>query len=194
MCEYTAVAEGECCPRCVADPCLADNLSYDIRQTCQDPAGAVRLSGDTWHMPNSPCTTCKCKVGQRNNNPNEGLLYCAASVFDFTIQTSTNNSQQIILFYSFNLISSESVHSQFACFWSARVLVPHLLDVIPANRALYVLFWYTHLMQLPKLDSVHVHLRTSTMLQIMVGIAGCWYWRKFLEEETVIVSLSDVFD
>uniref|UniRef100_A0A8C2W9W8 Neural EGFL like 1 n=1 Tax=Cyclopterus lumpus TaxID=8103 RepID=A0A8C2W9W8_CYCLU len=62
-CEYTAVAEGECCPRCVADPCLADNLSYDIRQTCQDPAGAVRLSGDTWRMSNSPCTTCECKNG-----------------------------------------------------------------------------------------------------------------------------------
>ncbi|TWW67703.1 Protein kinase C-binding protein NELL1 NEL-like protein 1 [Takifugu flavidus] len=61
VCEYTAVVEGECCPRCVADPCLADNLSYDIRQTCQDPAGVMRLSGDTWHMPNSPCTTCKCK-------------------------------------------------------------------------------------------------------------------------------------
>uniref|UniRef100_A0A671VFU5 Neural EGFL like 1 n=1 Tax=Sparus aurata TaxID=8175 RepID=A0A671VFU5_SPAAU len=67
MCEYTAVAEGECCPRCVTDPCLADNLSYDIRQTCQDPAGIVRLSGDTWHMPNSPCTTCQCKVGQSSN-------------------------------------------------------------------------------------------------------------------------------
>lgn len=64
MCEYTAVAEGECCPRCVTDPCLADNLSYDIRQTCQDPAGMARLSGDTWRMPNSPCTTCKCKVSQ----------------------------------------------------------------------------------------------------------------------------------
>lgn len=64
MCEYTAVAEGECCPRCVTDPCLADNLSYDIRQTCQDPAGVLRLSGDTWHMPNSPCTTCKCKVSE----------------------------------------------------------------------------------------------------------------------------------
>lgn len=64
MCEYTAVAEGECCPRCVTDPCLADNLSYDIRQTCKDPAGIARLSGDTWHMPKSPCTTCKCKVGQ----------------------------------------------------------------------------------------------------------------------------------
>ncbi|KAF3832986.1 hypothetical protein F7725_026651, partial [Dissostichus mawsoni] len=61
MCEYTAVAEGECCPRCVTDPCLADNLSYDIRQTCQDPTGTVRLSGDTWHMTNSPCTNCECK-------------------------------------------------------------------------------------------------------------------------------------
>ncbi|KAF0021385.1 hypothetical protein F2P81_026363 [Scophthalmus maximus] len=65
MCEYTAVAEGECCPRCVASPCLADSLSYDIRQTCQDPAGVARLSGDTWHMPNSPCTACTCKVGRR---------------------------------------------------------------------------------------------------------------------------------
>uniref|UniRef100_A0AAQ5YNU9 Neural EGFL like 1 n=1 Tax=Amphiprion ocellaris TaxID=80972 RepID=A0AAQ5YNU9_AMPOC len=62
MCEYTAVAEGECCPRCVTDPCLADNLLYDIRQTCKDPAGVARLSGDTWHMPKSPCTTCKCKL------------------------------------------------------------------------------------------------------------------------------------
>lgn len=79
MCEYTAVAEGECCPRCVTDPCLADNLSYDIRQTCQDPAGIVRLSGDTWHMPNSPCTTCQCKVGQSSNTT---MLYCAASRFD----------------------------------------------------------------------------------------------------------------
>uniref|UniRef100_A0A3B3X2L9 Neural EGFL like 1 n=1 Tax=Poecilia mexicana TaxID=48701 RepID=A0A3B3X2L9_9TELE len=63
LCEYTAVAEGECCPRCVTDPCLADNLSYDIRQTCTDPTGVTRLSGDTWHMPKSPCTTCKCKNG-----------------------------------------------------------------------------------------------------------------------------------
>jgi len=70
MCEYTAVAEGECCPRCVTDPCLADNLSYDIRQTCKDPVGITRLSGDTWHMPKSPCTTCKCKVGQCKNKPN----------------------------------------------------------------------------------------------------------------------------
>lgn len=79
MCEYTAVAEGECCPRCVTDPCMADKLSYDIRQTCEDPTGIARLSGDTWHMPNSPCTTCKCKVSQRNNN--QGLLCCTALMF-----------------------------------------------------------------------------------------------------------------
>ncbi|KAG7281378.1 hypothetical protein CRUP_020790 [Coryphaenoides rupestris] len=62
-CAYTAVAEGECCPRCVSDPCLADRLAYDIRQTCPGPAGVARLSGDTWRMPSSPCTTCKCKNG-----------------------------------------------------------------------------------------------------------------------------------
>uniref|UniRef100_A0AAQ4PWP6 Neural EGFL like 1 n=1 Tax=Gasterosteus aculeatus aculeatus TaxID=481459 RepID=A0AAQ4PWP6_GASAC len=62
-CEYTAVAEAECCPRCVTDPCLADNLPHDVRQTCQDAAGAVRLGGDTWRMPSAPCTNCKCKNG-----------------------------------------------------------------------------------------------------------------------------------
>ncbi|MEQ2164081.1 Protein kinase C-binding protein nell1 [Goodea atripinnis] len=74
LCEYTAVAEGECCPRCVTDPCLADNLSYDIRQACTDPTGVTRLSGDTWHMPQSPCTTCKCKVGQCIYNDQTALF------------------------------------------------------------------------------------------------------------------------
>ncbi|KAG7242665.1 hypothetical protein INR49_020038 [Caranx melampygus] len=71
MCEYTAVAEGECCPRCVTDPCMADKLSYDIRQTCEDPTGIARLSGDTWHMPNSPCTTCKCKKAEDERKAEE---------------------------------------------------------------------------------------------------------------------------
>ncbi|XP_064820987.1 uncharacterized protein LOC135538716 [Oncorhynchus masou masou] len=62
-CKYSALVEGECCPHCVSDPCLADNIANDIRQTCQDPAGITRLSSATWPMPGSPCTTCKCKNG-----------------------------------------------------------------------------------------------------------------------------------
>ncbi|XP_063293927.1 protein kinase C-binding protein NELL1 isoform X3 [Pelobates fuscus] len=62
-CEYTAVSEGECCPHCVEDPCLADNVTYDIKKTCQDNHGIARLSGAVWTMVGSPCTTCKCKNG-----------------------------------------------------------------------------------------------------------------------------------
>ncbi|XP_065539482.1 protein kinase C-binding protein NELL1 isoform X4 [Lathamus discolor] len=62
-CEYTAISEGECCPHCVSDPCLADNISYDIRKTCLDDYGITRLSGAVWTMVGSPCTTCKCKNG-----------------------------------------------------------------------------------------------------------------------------------
>lgn len=92
MCEYTAVAEGECCPRCVTDPCLADNLSYDIRQTCQDPAGVARLSGDTWHMPNSPCTTCKCKVGQSSDKyGNNSLFYLIFDVANLLLSKKNLN-------------------------------------------------------------------------------------------------------
>uniref|UniRef100_A0A670IFN9 Neural EGFL like 1 n=1 Tax=Podarcis muralis TaxID=64176 RepID=A0A670IFN9_PODMU len=61
-CDFTAISEGECCPRCVSDPCLADNITYDIRKTCQDGYGIARLSGSVWTMLGSPCTTCKCKV------------------------------------------------------------------------------------------------------------------------------------
>ncbi|XP_076399414.1 protein kinase C-binding protein NELL1 isoform X3 [Peromyscus maniculatus bairdii] len=63
-CEYTAIFEGECCPRCVSDPCLADNIAYDIRKTCLDSSGVSRLSGAVWTMAGSPCTTCKCKNGR----------------------------------------------------------------------------------------------------------------------------------
>uniref|UniRef100_A0A8D2NFI2 Protein kinase C-binding protein NELL1 n=1 Tax=Zonotrichia albicollis TaxID=44394 RepID=A0A8D2NFI2_ZONAL len=62
-CEYTAMSEGECCPHCVSDPCLADNITYDIRKTCPDGYGITRLSGAVWTMVGSPCTTCKCKNG-----------------------------------------------------------------------------------------------------------------------------------
>ncbi|KAJ8248937.1 hypothetical protein GJAV_G00229380 [Gymnothorax javanicus] len=64
FCEYTAVGDGECCPRCVPDACLADNIAYDIRQTCPDPSGVQRLSGSVWSPPGSPCTTCICKNGR----------------------------------------------------------------------------------------------------------------------------------
>ncbi|KAM3919670.1 protein kinase C-binding protein NELL1 isoform 2-T2 [Leptodactylus fuscus] len=62
-CEYTAMSEGECCPHCVDDPCLADNITYDIKKTCEDNHGITRLSGSVWTMSGSPCTTCKCKNG-----------------------------------------------------------------------------------------------------------------------------------
>ncbi|XP_068050284.1 protein kinase C-binding protein NELL1 isoform X5 [Anomalospiza imberbis] len=62
-CEYTAISEGECCPHCVSDPCLADSITYDIRKTCPDDFGITRLSGAVWTMVGSPCTTCKCKNG-----------------------------------------------------------------------------------------------------------------------------------
>ncbi|KAM9302405.1 protein kinase C-binding protein NELL1 [Gastrophryne carolinensis] len=62
-CEYTAVPEGECCPHCVEDPCAADNITYDIRKTCQDSQGLTRLSGSVWTMAGTLCTTCICKNG-----------------------------------------------------------------------------------------------------------------------------------
>ncbi|KAK2511835.1 hypothetical protein Q9233_016713 [Columba guinea] len=65
-CEYTAISDGECCPHCVTDPCLADNITYDIRKTCLDGYGITRLSGAVWTMVGSPCTTCKCKVSVSN--------------------------------------------------------------------------------------------------------------------------------
>nr|DBA17639.1 TPA: hypothetical protein GDO54_003057 [Pyxicephalus adspersus] len=62
-CEYTATSDGECCPHCVDDPCVADNITYDIQKTCQDSQGVTRLSGSVWTMSGTPCTTCICKNG-----------------------------------------------------------------------------------------------------------------------------------
>lgn len=78
-CEYTAIAEGECCPHCVSDPCLADSITYDIRKTCLDGYGITRLSGAVWTMVGSPCTTCKCKVRWARQNGNGNVCSCRKS-------------------------------------------------------------------------------------------------------------------
>ncbi|KAM4614966.1 protein kinase C-binding protein NELL2-like [Polymixia lowei] len=60
-CEFTAVPEGECCPRCVTDPCQADAVSNDIASTCKDETGQTRFSGATWTKHGTECTLCQCK-------------------------------------------------------------------------------------------------------------------------------------
>ncbi|XP_069779797.1 protein kinase C-binding protein NELL1-like [Narcine bancroftii] len=74
-CEYTTIPDGECCPHCVSDPCLADNMVYDIWQTCIDNHGITRLSGSIWTTAGSTCTTCKCKNGNICCSVNVECLY-----------------------------------------------------------------------------------------------------------------------
>ncbi|KAM9460559.1 protein kinase C-binding protein NELL1-like isoform 2-T2 [Clarias gariepinus] len=64
LCNHSTVLEGECCPRCISDPCVDDLEPSDRRQTCHDPDGITRLSGATWSDPGAPCTTCTCKNGR----------------------------------------------------------------------------------------------------------------------------------
>lgn len=62
-CEFTVVPEGECCARCVADPCQADTIRNDITKTCTDEHGIARLSGSSWVKHGTECTLCQCKNG-----------------------------------------------------------------------------------------------------------------------------------
>ncbi|KAL0963113.1 hypothetical protein UPYG_G00349860 [Umbra pygmaea] len=62
-CEFTQVPEGECCPRCVVDPCLADTIRNDITKMCVDESGLTRLSGAAWTKHGTECTLCQCKNG-----------------------------------------------------------------------------------------------------------------------------------
>ncbi|XP_061085891.1 protein kinase C-binding protein NELL2 [Conger conger] len=62
-CDFTAVPEGECCPRCVSDPCRADSVRNDITKTCADEHGVTRLSGSSWLKHGTECTRCQCKNG-----------------------------------------------------------------------------------------------------------------------------------
>ncbi|XP_031439105.1 protein kinase C-binding protein NELL2 [Clupea harengus] len=64
-CEFTVVpeGEGECCPRCVTDPCQADTVRNDITKTCTDEHGVTRFSGSAWTKHSTECTLCQCKNG-----------------------------------------------------------------------------------------------------------------------------------
>ncbi|XP_028305316.1 protein kinase C-binding protein NELL2a isoform X4 [Gouania willdenowi] len=62
-CEFTVVPEGECCPRCVTDPCQADTIRNDITKTCSDEHNISRFSGSSWIKHGTECTLCQCKNG-----------------------------------------------------------------------------------------------------------------------------------
>lgn len=71
-CEFSLLPEGECCPRCVTDPCQADTIRNDITKTCLDEMNVVRFTGSSWIKHGTECTLCQCKV--RPFHPGRQLL------------------------------------------------------------------------------------------------------------------------
>uniref|UniRef100_A0A4W3J6G3 Neural EGFL like 2 n=1 Tax=Callorhinchus milii TaxID=7868 RepID=A0A4W3J6G3_CALMI len=61
-CEFSTIHEGECCPRCVTDPCHANQIRNDITKTCVDELNLIRFTGSSWRKHATECTICQCKV------------------------------------------------------------------------------------------------------------------------------------
>ncbi|XP_036865489.2 protein kinase C-binding protein NELL2 isoform X1 [Manis javanica] len=62
-CEFSVLPDGQCCRRCVADPCQADAIRNDITKTCLDEMNVVRFTGASWIKHGTECTLCQCKNG-----------------------------------------------------------------------------------------------------------------------------------
>uniref|UniRef100_UPI00358EF467 protein kinase C-binding protein NELL1 n=1 Tax=Myxine glutinosa TaxID=7769 RepID=UPI00358EF467 len=62
-CPFRVLAEGECCPRCVAEPCHAQPASTNQARMCHDGQGVGHLPGAFWRLDNEPCTLCHCQDG-----------------------------------------------------------------------------------------------------------------------------------
>lgn len=64
-CDNPTLKEGDCCPRCIEDPCSLDDTG-DTNLTSKESGctymGRVYRPGDRWALPDAHCTTCKCKV------------------------------------------------------------------------------------------------------------------------------------
>ncbi|MEQ2236977.1 hypothetical protein ILYODFUR_018268 [Ilyodon furcidens] len=69
------VPEGECCPRCVTDPCQADTIRNDITKTCTDEHNISRFSGSSWIKHGTECTLCQCKVRCPASSP-QSVIIC----------------------------------------------------------------------------------------------------------------------
>uniref|UniRef100_A0A8B9RAA8 Neural EGFL like 2 n=1 Tax=Astyanax mexicanus TaxID=7994 RepID=A0A8B9RAA8_ASTMX len=67
-CDFTLVPEGECCARCVSDPCQAHSVRNDITKTCEDEHGITRFSGSSWLKHGTECTLCQCKTINKHYN------------------------------------------------------------------------------------------------------------------------------